>query len=183
MPTLPPTENLSSRPRADQDTRAKTQAPADPGIDNVVRFPIPPDYAASHPTISEVSLPRLYALRVGYLILAVGLGIYIWPAVIHHTSESAIAHGVQIAMLAGLGLTAVLGLRYPVQMLPLLLFELIWKTIYLVAFALPLWSAHQITAAAAEDIKACLMVVIFLPIIPWQYVFAHYILQHGDRWK
>ena len=81
-------------------------------------------------------------MRICYLILAVGLGLYTWPSVIHHTVDLAITHGIQFSLLAGLGLTAVLGLRYPVQMLPLLLFELIWKTIYLLAFALPLWSAH-----------------------------------------
>jgi hypothetical protein len=131
----------------------------------------------------EVSLVRLYTLRICYLILAVGLGLYMWPSVIHHTADSAITHGIQLSLLAGLGLTAVLGLRYPVQMLPLLLFELIWKTIYLLAFALPLWSAHQVTAAAAEDIRACLMVVIFIPLIPWRYVARHYIMQPGNRWK
>lgn len=132
---------------------------------------------------AEVSLFRLYTLRVCYLILAVGLGTYIWPSVLHHTNELAINKGTLLALLAGLGATAILGLRYPVQMIPLLLFELIWKTIYLIAFALPLWSAHQITAAAAEDIKACLMVMIFLPLIPWRYVFAHYIVQQGERWR
>jgi hypothetical protein len=131
----------------------------------------------------EISLFRLYTLRICYLILAVGLGLYMWPSVIHHTPDLAVAHGIQFSLLAGLGLTAVLGLRYPVQMIPLLLFELIWKAIYLVAFALPLWSAHQVTAAAAEDIKACLMVVIFIPLIPWRYVARHYIMQPGSRWK
>jgi hypothetical protein len=131
----------------------------------------------------EVSLVRLYTLRICYLILAVGLGLYMWPSVIHHTADLAITHGIQLSLLAGLGLTAVLGLRYPVQMLPLLLFELIWKTIYLLAFALPLWSGHQVTAAAAEDIRACLMVVIFIPLIPWRYVARHYIMQPGNRWK
>ena len=131
----------------------------------------------------EVSLVRLYTLRICYLILAVGLGLYMWPSVIHHTADLAITHGIQLSLLAGLGLTAVLGLRYPVKMLPLLLFELIWKTIYLLAFALPLWSAHQVTAAAAEDIRACLMVVIFIPLIPWRYVARHYIMQPGNRWK
>ncbi|HXM98663.1 MAG TPA: hypothetical protein VN982_09330 [Candidatus Dormibacteraeota bacterium] len=92
--------------------------------------------------------------------------MYIWPVVIHHTNELAATKGIQFGLLAGLGATAALGLRYPLQMLPLLLFELLWKAIYLIAFALPLWSAHQITEAAAEDIKACLMVVIFIPIIP-----------------
>jgi hypothetical protein len=138
---------------------------------------------ASRPTLPEVSLFRLYTLRAGYLILAVGLGVYIWPVVLHHTNELAETAGVRFSLLAGLGATAVLGLRYPLQMLPLLLFELIWKAIYLIAFALPLWSAHQVNAAVAEDIKACLMVVIFIPLIPWRYVSAHYLLKHGDRWK
>ncbi len=131
----------------------------------------------------EVSLVRLYTLRICYLILAVGLGLYIWPSVIHHTAGSAIAHGIQCSLLAGLGLTAVLGLRYPLQMIPLLLFELIWKAIYLLAFALPLWRTHQITDATAADIRACLMVVIFIPLIPWRYVAERYILQPGSRWR
>jgi hypothetical protein len=131
----------------------------------------------------EVSLFRQYTLRLCYLILAAGLGTFVWPVVIQHSNELAAAEGVRFALLGGLGLTAVLGLRYPVQMLPLLLFELIWKAVYLIAFALPLWRAHQIDAAVAEDIKAVAMVVIFLPLIPWRYVFANYVLKRGDRWK
>jgi len=88
-----------------------------------------------------------------------------------------------LALLAGLGATAALGLRYPVKMLPILLFEMVWKAIYLIAFALPLWSAHQINEAVAEDIKAVLMVVIFIPLIPWRYLFAQYVMKRGDRWK
>jgi hypothetical protein len=132
---------------------------------------------------SEVSLFRLYTLRASYLIMAGGLGAFVWPAVFHHTNEFAAAAGIRVALLAGLGATAALGLRYPVQMLPVLIFELVWKAIYLVAFALPMWSAHQITAAMAEDIKAVAMVVIFIPLIPWRYVFAQYVVKRGDRWK
>jgi len=150
---------------------------------SAVRSSVPSVDVTSRATTPGVSLFRLYALRASYLLMAVGLGVYIWPAVIHHTSEFAATEGVRFSLLAGLGATAVLGLRYPVQMLPLLLFELAWKAIYLIAFALPLWSAHQVNAAAAEDIKACLMVVIFVPLIPWRYVFAYYVLEHGDRWK
>jgi len=149
----------------------------------VVGSSVPSEEVTSRTAILEVSLFRLYTLRAAYLVMAVGLGVYIWPAVIHHTNGFAATQGVRFALLAGLGATAALGLRYPVQMLPVLLFELIWKAIYLVAFALPLWSAHEINAATAEDIKAVLMAVIFVPLIPWRYVFAHYVLRHGDRWK
>ena len=131
----------------------------------------------------EVSLFRLYTLRAAYLVMAAGLGVFIWPAVFHHTNQFAATRGIQCALLAGLGATAALGLRYPVRMLPVLLFELTWKAIYLAAFALPLWSAHAINASVAEDIQAVLMAVILIPLIPWRYVFVHYVLDHGERWK
>jgi len=150
---------------------------------STVAVPISPTDAVSRPAASEVSLLRLYTLRVAYLIMAGGLGVFVWPAVIRHTNELAVTHGVQLAMLAGLGAIAALGLRYPVQMLPLLLFELAWKAIYLIAFAYPVWSAHQITPTMAEDIKAVSMVVILLPLIPWRYAFTHYVVKRGDRWK
>jgi hypothetical protein len=144
-----------------------------------------------HPSVAEaspnakpgLSLFRLYTLRLAYLVLAVGLGLMIWPVVISHTPAFALAHGVQAALLAAIGLTAVLGIRYPVQMLPLLIFEFTWKAIYLVAFALPLWRAHQITPAAAADIQAVIMIVIFVPLIPWIYIWKNYAMKPGERWR
>lgn len=152
-------------------------------MNSVVESPLPSPSGGLRANAPELSLLRLYTLRLCYLILAAGIGTYFWPSVIHHTSEFAIAEGIRFSLLAGLGLTAALGLRYPVQMIPLLLFELTWKAIYLVAFALPLWSAHQISDAVAADIQSVAMVVIFIPLIPWGYVFRHYLFQRGDRWK
>lgn len=133
--------------------------------------------------VIQVSLFRLYSLRLCYLILAAGLGIFMWPSVLRHTPDVAIEQGIRLSLLAGLGLAAVLGLRYPVQMIPLLLFELIWKSIYLLAFAFPLWRSHAVNATAAADIQACLMVVVFIPLIPWGYVVRHYITRRGDPWR
>lgn len=130
----------------------------------------------------DVSLVRLYTLRLSYLILALGIGIYFWPAVIHHDADFALSQGIRYSLLAAIGLLAVLGLRYPVRMIPLLLFEITWKTIYLLAFALRLWTAHQLTPVAAQDVQSVLMVVIFLPLIPWGFVWKRYILAAGDRW-
>jgi hypothetical protein len=132
---------------------------------------------------TPVPLWRLYSLRVCYLILALGLGLYIWPSVLSHSPHFAATQGIQPSLLAGLGATAVLGFRYPVRMIPLLLFELIWKAVYLAAFALPLWSAHQITAAVQADITSVLMVVVFLPLIPWGYVIGQFVVARGERWR
>jgi hypothetical protein len=47
-------------------------------------------------------------------------------------------------------LLAFVGLRYPLQMLPLLLFEFVWKTMWMIAFGLPQWFSGQIPPTFAE---------------------------------
>lgn len=126
---------------------------------------------------------RLYTLRLAYSILAVGLAFYAWPLVIEHGDDVAASAGIRLSLLAGLGAAAALGLRYPAQMLPLLLFELLWKAVYLAAFALPLWSAHRMPPSVAADTQSVLVVVILVPLIPWRYVLRQYVLKRGDRWK
>jgi hypothetical protein len=68
-------------------------------------------------------------------------------------------------------------------MLPLLFFELVWKTIWLSAFALPLQAAHRLDATTMDTVFACALGIIFPIVIPWGYVFRHYVKQAGDRWK
>ncbi len=149
-------------------------------MNSIEGSPVLPATLAAAP---ELPLWRLYTLRLAYLILSAGLAAFIWPDVIHHSSALAIKLGVQLSLLAAIGATAALGLRYPVRMLPILIFEFTWKTIYLAAFALPLWRAHQITPPVADDIKNIAGVVVLLPLVPWIYVFKRYALASGDRWK
>jgi hypothetical protein len=125
---------------------------------------------------------RLYLLRAGYLIIAVGLGVEIWPVIVNHKPEWEIMHGVASCMLGALAVMAVIGLRYPLRMLPILLFEMTWKTIWLIAVALPLWQAGRVDAATAETIKACLMAVIFPLMMPWGYLARQFLVARGDRW-
>ena len=133
--------------------------------------------------VPGVSLVRLYALRFAYLLMAVGLGIEIWPGILHHEKPWALMQGVVNCMLGAVSVLALLGLRHPLQMLPLLLFELLWKALWLLVVALPLRSAPQIDAGTRETILACLMGVIFPVVIPWGYVVAKYVRQPGERWR
>ena len=100
--------------------------------------------------MTQVSPWRLNLLRAGYLLLIIGLGPMVWPAIVHHASGWELMHGVVISMLGALSALALLGLRYPLRMLPLLFWELAWKSIWLIAVARPLWSAHRLGAASME---------------------------------
>jgi hypothetical protein len=134
--------------------------------------------------MTEVTALRLYVMRATYLLIAVGLGSEIWPTMLHHAHPWSLMHGVANSLLAAVTLMAVVGIRYPLRMLPLLLFELTWKSIWLVAIAWPLWSAHEMDADTWETVYACLMGIIIFPIaIPWRYVLANYVARSGDRWR
>jgi hypothetical protein len=135
-------------------------------------------------SMHDVSRFRLYLLRAYYLLLAVGLGLMIWPRLISHTTAWALKNGDTFGLLSGVQLLAILGLRYPLRMLPLLLFELTWKSIWLLTIAVPLWRANEIDPGTAESIKACGMgVIISLVAIPWDYVAAKFVREAGDRWR
>jgi hypothetical protein len=130
---------------------------------------------------SEVSLTRLYVLRATYLLLVVGLGAMILPSLIGHAPT---ARGVIQSLLGGVWLLAFVGLKYPLQMLPLLMFEFAWKTIWLLAFGLPQWAAGQLPPTFAEDFQNIAFGVILMPIvIPWGYVHRRYIRQPAARWR
>lgn len=129
---------------------------------------------------SEVSLLRLYVLRATYLLLVVGLGLMILPVLIGHEPT---ARGVIPSLLGAVWLLAFFGLRYPLQMLPLLMFEFVWKAIWLFDFGLPQWFAGKFPPTFADDFVNIVAGVILMPlVIPWGYVYRRYIKAAGDRW-
>jgi hypothetical protein len=136
----------------------------------------PPNRADEYP----VSLFRLYVLRAMYLVLVVGLGAMILPEILGHELTS---RGVIASLLGAVWLLAFLGLKYPLQMLPLLMFELAWKAIWMIAYGLPQWSSGQMPPTFAEDSFNIAFGAVLLFVIPWGYVWRHFGKQPGARWR
>lgn len=134
--------------------------------------------------MSDVSTFRLYLLRATYLLIVVGLGFQIWPGLLHPPWDLELMRGVVRSLLGAVALLAAVGICYPLKMLPLLFFELAWKSIWVLAIGLPLWSAHELDPDSLETLKACLMGVVLFPlVIPWRYVLMNYVRAPGDRWR
>jgi hypothetical protein len=121
-------------------------------------------------------------LRTVYLILAAGLGLAIWPGIIHHAQPWGQMQGFVNCMLGAFGLLCALGIRYPLQMLPVLLWELSWKTLWLLVVALPAWRAAPLDQAMMDQLFAVSLAVIIPIAMPWRYVVDKYLKQSGDRW-
>ena len=135
------------------------------------------------PAAAQVSLPRLYALRAGYLLIGVGLAVTHWPTFLQDVQQWQPAEGAVNSMLAALSLLAFLGVRYPLQMLPLLFFEVAFKLFWFAVVGLPLWAADAMDRAMQDMAFANAFVVLVLAVIPWSYVLTHYGIQRGDRWR
>ena len=132
------------------------------------------------PAQEDVPLWRLYVLRAMYLLLVIGLGAMVVPEILSHEPAS---RGVIPSLLGAVWLLALLGLRYPLQMLPVLMFELAWKTLWMIAYGLPQWMGGDRPATFAEDFFNIGIGAILLLVIPWGHVWRRYIKQPAERWR
>jgi hypothetical protein len=82
-----------------------------------------------------------------------------------------------------MSLLALLGVRYPVKLLPLLVLESIWKLLWLSAVALPSAVAGDLDAATTEIVVNCSLVVVVIAVVPWRYTWRHYVRGVGDPWR
>jgi hypothetical protein len=121
-------------------------------------------------------------MRIGYLVMGGGLVITKWPELVEHEPWE-LKQGTVVTMLVAMSVLALLGLRYPQRMLPILLFEVGWKLTWLGVVALPLWLDGALGGATREQAAAVLWVTIVIAVIPWRHVVSQFVLARGDRWR
>ena len=132
----------------------------------------------------EVSLFRLYLLRAMFLLIAFVQGSQTWPAIVHHTKPWDMWHGVGMSFLGALTALSLVGIRYPVRMLPLMMFEFAWKLLWVLAAWLPLWLTHRVDPDTADSFFPIVVGVVLVPLIlPWGYIWKNYVIAAGDRWR
>jgi len=137
---------------------------------------------AAAATATDLSRTRLHLLRAGYLLMGVGLVLVKWP-LLPDAHALPLYEGVTLCLLTAMSLLAFLGLRYPVKLLPLLLFESAWKLLWLAVVALPTAAAGSLDGATADTVVSCSLVVVILAVTPWRYVWCAYVRTPGDRWR
>lgn len=134
--------------------------------------------------MEEVGIVRMYLLRGMYFLIAFGLGSSVIPQIVTTSGNPVDPHTVINSILIGFSIMALLGIRYPLKMLPILLLELLWKSIWLMVFALPMYLNYELDQYAREVVFACGVGVVLTPlVIPWRYVINHYIVAKGSAWR
>jgi hypothetical protein len=131
----------------------------------------------------ELTTRRTNVMRFGYAFMGVGLVIVKWPVLVQDVRSLPVMEGVVACLLTAMSLLAFLGLRYPVRMLPILLFEVVWKAIWLAAVALPQLIADDLNAEGQGVLFSCSFIVVIMAVIPWRYTWRRYVRTPGDAWR
>jgi hypothetical protein len=150
-------------------------------------LPAGPDASTIRPrsaTLPSLRTSRLNLMRVGYLFMGVGLVLVKWPLIVTGTVATLpVYEGVVAVLLTAMSLLAFLGLRYPVAMLPVLMFEVGWKVIWLAVVGIPNLAAGDMNAQfTSVFFNVCFGVVVFV-VTPWDYAWKRFVRAPGDRWR
>lgn len=120
---------------------------------------------------------QINAMRFLFLLMAFVMGGFVWTQLLFESADWDVMRGLAKSMLAALALMSLLGVRYPLQMLPLMLYEIAWKTIWIVLIAGRAWMADKWTPDIEGLFYDCIGIIIAYFIVPWRYVWARYFAQ------
>ncbi|WP_327638363.1 hypothetical protein OHB24_08285 [Kribbella sp. NBC_00482] len=152
--------------------RENTAVRGDPGV-----------RAPGAPRDQELTVRRMNVMRLGYALIGVGLALVKWPIVVQDVRSLPVMEGVVACLLTGMSLLAFLGLRYPLRMLPILLFEVAWKVIWVGTVAVPHLIANDLSTEARDVLFNCSFIVVVVAVIPWRYTWQRYARTPGDSWR
>lgn len=141
---------------------------------------------ARHPgtdAMPTLRTARVNLMRVGYGLMAVGLAATKWPIILGNVASLPVYEGVVAALLTAMSFLALLGLRYPIRMLPLLILESAWKLIWLGAVALPHLLAGDLDASMSSVLSSVSLVVVILAVTPWDLAWKQFVRTPGDPWR
>ncbi|MBS0318937.1 MAG: hypothetical protein JSR18_00220 [Proteobacteria bacterium] len=130
-----------------------------------------------------VAMWRIHMLRLQYLLIACVMGFFVWQQVLFETAPWPPNRIVAKSMLAALALMCLLGLRYPLKMLPLMLLEILWKTVAIVLIILPAWTGGRLTPDQEGLFFECIGILVAYAVMPWGHVWAKYFRAPAEPWR
>jgi hypothetical protein len=114
---------------------------------------------------------RIVLLRLCYGTIAGGLSTIVVPRLITLPADWTNSNAVVTCFLAAMMIMCALGVFRPIAMLPVMVFELVWKFVFMFRISLELWLNGKLEGAFLQTFWDCVPILLFVPIIPWGIVW------------
>ena len=119
---------------------------------------------------------QLHLLRLFYFLMAAFVATDAWRTILTHEGPWEPMRALAWCVWASYATLAVLGLLHPLRMLPIMLFMIAYKSLWLLVVAYPLWRAGTLVGSPAEAMaRAFVWVPLPMLAVPWGYVWRHYV--------
>lgn len=123
-------------------------------------------------------VPRIniYLLKLLFTLMFFLLSWESWSYILGHKGPWNNAHAAAWCMWGAYSIISFIGIRYPLKMLPIVLFEIIYKIAWLCIVAYPLWQRGELAGSPAAEMTRVYIWVIFpMVAMPWRYLFRNFI--------
>ncbi|MBX7169374.1 MAG: hypothetical protein K1X72_00320 [Pyrinomonadaceae bacterium] len=119
---------------------------------------------------------NIYLLRILYFLMLAVMSVDAWKMIFTNDGQLEKFRAMAICVWAAYGTLGLFGLFKPLKWLPIVLFMIFYKTLWLIVVSLPLWRANQLEGSSAEEMTYIFIAAPFmLLVIPWKYVFKNYL--------
>ena len=120
---------------------------------------------------------NIYLLRVLYFLMFVGVAFEAWKTIITHQGPWDHTRAVAWCVWAAYPTLSIFGLLRPLRWLPIVIFMIFYKTLWVIVVAYPLWRAGTLAGSPAEEMAHIFVwAPVIILIVPWVYVFKNYVM-------
>lgn len=130
-----------------------------------------------------IALWRVWGLRLIFAAMAAVLGMEQWSKILGGSTGWSDWKGLGHSMLAALALLAVVGVFHPIKLLPLMLYEIVWKSVWLLGVALPAYLGGRAVPDIVAILPSSIGIVLVSILIPWRYVWWRYVSEPVEPWR
>lgn len=119
---------------------------------------------------------NIYLLRLFYFLIGAFVASSAWEQIITYQGPWDRYRAMAICVWAAYGTLSVFGLIHPLKWLPIMIFMILYKSLWLIIVAYPLWRANELAGSPAEEMTNLFIgVPVAIIAVPWKYVFENYI--------
>ncbi len=120
---------------------------------------------------------NIYLLRVLYFLMFVGVAFEAWGTIINHQGPWHHTRAVAWCVWAAYPTLSIFGLLRPLRWLPIVIFMIFYKTLWVIVVAYPLWRAGALAGSPAEEMAHIFVwAPVIILIVPWVYVFKNFVM-------
>jgi hypothetical protein len=119
---------------------------------------------------------NIYLLRLLFTLMFLFLSYDSWSHIFAHKGPWEVTDAAAWCMWGSCSIISFIGIMRPLKMLPIVLFEIVYKVTWLLIVAYPLWVKNELAGSpAAHTTNVFLLVALPIVAMPWIYFYKNFI--------